>query len=112
MIESIAGAIFIDSGGDKEKVFQSMKPLLEPLVTPATLRLHPKRELHQLCQKMQYYFKKQVYKDADRKMASVTVEVGARGNVYKETKSAADRKMAVKLACKALLKTLKERMPA
>ncbi|KAL8507745.1 hypothetical protein ACS0TY_018332 [Phlomoides rotata] len=108
VIESIAGAIFIDSGGDKEKVFRSMKPLLEPLVTPATLKLHPKRELHQLCQKMQYEFKKHVV--SKNGVASVTVEVGARGKVYKETRTAADRKMALKVACKALLKTIKPQL--
>lgn len=51
VIESIAGAIFVDSGYKKEVVFQSIKPLLEPLVTPETARRHPISELHELCQK-------------------------------------------------------------
>ncbi|MCD7462893.1 Dicer-like protein 2 [Datura stramonium] len=33
-IESLSGAIFVDSGFDKDTTFQSIRPLLEPLVTP------------------------------------------------------------------------------
>ncbi|PNX89241.1 endoribonuclease dicer-like protein, partial [Trifolium pratense] len=32
--ESLAGAILVDSGYNKEVVWQSIRPLLEPLVTP------------------------------------------------------------------------------
>ncbi|KAG8390725.1 hypothetical protein BUALT_Bualt01G0113300 [Buddleja alternifolia] len=49
VIESLGGAILVDSGYNKDTVFQSMRPLLEPLVTPAMLRLHPIRELTELC---------------------------------------------------------------
>ncbi|KAK8466581.1 hypothetical protein PHAVU_008G129200 [Phaseolus vulgaris] len=34
---------------NKEVVWQSIRPLLEPLVTPETLKLHPIRELNELC---------------------------------------------------------------
>ncbi|KAI3470366.1 hypothetical protein Pfo_027029 [Paulownia fortunei] len=111
VIESLAGAIFVDSGYNKEIVFQSMRPLLEPLITPETLRLHPVRELTELYQREHYIFKK--HEDSHRNgVAYVTIEVEARGVVHKETRSAPDKKAAKKLACKAVLKSLKESMSA
>ncbi|PHU17758.1 Beta-D-glucosyl crocetin beta-1,6-glucosyltransferase [Capsicum chinense] len=41
IIESIGGAIFVDSGFDKDTTFKCIRPLLEPLVTPQTVKLHP-----------------------------------------------------------------------
>ncbi|KAH6801617.1 dicer-like 2 [Perilla frutescens var. frutescens] len=108
VIESLAGAIFVDSGYDKETVFRCMKPLLEPLVTLETLRIHPKRELLQLCQKENYTFKKPVI-SRQNGVAYATVEVEARGAVHKETLTAKDRKLAERLACKAVLKSIKEK---
>ncbi|XP_057788683.1 endoribonuclease Dicer homolog 2-like isoform X1 [Salvia miltiorrhiza] len=107
VIESLAGAIYVDSGHDKETVFRCMKPLLDPLVTLETLRLHPKRELNQLCQKENYTMQKPVTSRHDG-LAYATVEVEARGVVHKETRSAKDKKLAERLACKAVLKSLKE----
>ncbi|KAL0382577.1 UNVERIFIED_CONTAM: Endoribonuclease Dicer2 [Sesamum calycinum] len=110
IIESLAGAIFVDSGYNMEVVFQCMRPLLEPLITPETLKLHPVRELVELCQREHYVLKKTIVCNRNGK-ACATVEVEASGVVYKETCSEADRKMAKRLACKAVLKSLKERMP-
>ncbi|KAL3650103.1 hypothetical protein CASFOL_006506 [Castilleja foliolosa] len=106
IVESLAGAIFVDSGYDKEIVFRSLKPLLEPLITPETLRIHPVRELTELCQKEHYKLKKPVVVRRDG-MAFATVEVEARGVVYKETRSERDTKIAKKLAFKAVLECLK-----
>ncbi|KAL0452253.1 UNVERIFIED_CONTAM: Endoribonuclease Dicer2 [Sesamum latifolium] len=111
IIESLAGAIFLDSGYNTEVVFQCMRPLLEPLITPETLKLHPVRELVELCQKEHYVLKKPIVCNRNGK-ACATVEVEASGVVYKEMRSEADRKTAKRLACKAVLKSLKERMPA
>ncbi|KAK2975024.1 hypothetical protein RJ640_001234 [Escallonia rubra] len=107
IIESLAGAIFVDSGYNKETVFRSIGPLLEPMVTPETVRIHPVRELTELCQK-EHYNMKIPYPSCDNGVKSMTVEVEANGIVYKESCSAADKKMAKKLACKAVLKSLKE----
>ncbi|KAL8532953.1 hypothetical protein ACS0TY_009277 [Phlomoides rotata] len=108
VMESIAGAIYIDSGCDKERVFESMRPLVEPLVTLETLGLHPIRELNELCQKMQYHFDKPVVSRKNG-MTYVTAEVEAKGDVHKASRYASDRKIsAEKLACKDVLKTLKE----
>ncbi|XP_011084676.1 endoribonuclease Dicer homolog 2 isoform X1 [Sesamum indicum] len=111
IIESLAGAIFVDSGYNMEVVFQCVRPLLEPLVTPETLKLHPVRELVELCQSEHYVFKKTTVCNQNGK-ACATVEVEASGVVYKEMRCEADRKTAKRLACKAVLKSLKERMPA
>ncbi|KAL3652076.1 hypothetical protein CASFOL_001757 [Castilleja foliolosa] len=107
IIESLAGAIFVDSGYDKEIVFRSLKPLLEPLITPETLRIHPVRELTELCQREHYNLKKPVVVRRDG-IAFATVEVEARAVVYKETRFEADKKIAKKLAFKSVLECLKE----
>ncbi|KAG8390726.1 hypothetical protein BUALT_Bualt01G0113400 [Buddleja alternifolia] len=109
VIESLGGAILVDSGYNKDTVFESMRPLLEPLVTPATLRLHPIRELTELCQKEHYNLKKPLF-SSQNGVACVTVEVEANGVVHKMTCSEADKKTAKKLAHKAVLKSLKEKV--
>ncbi|KAK2990484.1 hypothetical protein RJ640_011651 [Escallonia rubra] len=93
VIESLAGAIFVDSGYNKETVFRGIGPLLEPMVTPETVRIHPVRELTELCQKEHYNMKKP-YPSCDNGVKSMTVEVEANGIVYKVSCSAADKKMA------------------
>lgn len=51
ILESIAGAVLIDSGHSVDKVWEVFMPLLEPLVTPETLQQYPVDELQKLCQK-------------------------------------------------------------
>ncbi|KAJ6805137.1 endoribonuclease Dicer-like protein 1-like [Iris pallida] len=50
IVESIAGAIFLDSGRDTSVVWRVFQPLLHPMVTPETLPMHPVRELQERCQ--------------------------------------------------------------
>ncbi|KAL9270609.1 Endoribonuclease Dicer homolog 2-like protein [Drosera capensis] len=110
IIESLAGAIFLDSGYDKEAVFRSLRPLLEPLVTPDTMKLHPVKELQELCAKHDYHLRKPIV-SFDDGFASMTLEVEADGDVYSHTCSASDRKTAKRIASKAILKSLKENIP-
>ncbi|KAL5156218.1 Endoribonuclease Dicer 2 [Glycine soja] len=108
VIESIAGAIFVDSGYKKEVVFQSIKPLLEPLVTPETARRHPISELHELCQKKGYKMK--VYPPGRvNGETSVTIEVKTNGITYKNNPpaKASNNDTARKLAAKDVLKQIK-----
>ncbi|KAJ6718138.1 hypothetical protein OIU79_006129 [Salix purpurea] len=105
VIESLAGAILVDSGYNKEIVFQSIRPLLEPLITPETVRLHPARELTELCQKQSFNYKKSVSHNG--KNASFTIVVEANGEIFKHTATAADKKTAKKLASREILKSLK-----
>uniref|UniRef100_A0A7N0TZE9 Uncharacterized protein n=1 Tax=Kalanchoe fedtschenkoi TaxID=63787 RepID=A0A7N0TZE9_KALFE len=110
IIESLAGAILVDSGFNKEAVLNSIKPLLEPLVTPETVRYHPVRELNQLCQKMHFDRHKPKISCQDGK-ASVTVEVEANGVTYKHTAVSADKETAKKVASKEVLKAIKADFP-
>ncbi|KAF8027787.1 hypothetical protein BT93_E0647 [Corymbia citriodora subsp. variegata] len=107
IIESLAGAILVDSNYDRERVFQSIRPLLEPLVTPETMRPHPVKELTELCDKEHFVFRKPVVSHEDG-ASSVTIEVEAEGVVYRHTSRAADKKTAKRLASKEVLKSLKE----
>ncbi|KAK8699344.1 hypothetical protein V6N13_115432 [Hibiscus sabdariffa] len=107
VMESLAGAIFVDSGYNKEVVFRSIRPLLEPLTTPETMTVHPVRELHELCQKERYELREPVV-SRDNGISSITIEVEADGRVFKHTSTASDKKMAKKLASKEVLKALKE----
>ncbi|XP_050208112.1 endoribonuclease Dicer homolog 2 isoform X2 [Mercurialis annua] len=107
VIESLAGAIFVDSGYNKEAVFNSIRPLLEPLITPETIKLHPVRELTELCQKEHFDKKKSVASRCNG-VSSVTVEVEANGIVYAHTCTSADKKVAKRLACKEVLRVLKD----
>ncbi|KAG4946137.1 hypothetical protein JHK87_042144 [Glycine soja] len=108
IIESLAGAILVDSRFNKEVVWQSIRPLLEPLVTPETLKLHPIRELNELCQKRSY---KIVLEDVSRKdgVTNYRMELEADGVIHEyEYTGPALRDTAKKIACKEILNSLKE----
>ncbi|KAL8233189.1 hypothetical protein R6Q57_002967 [Mikania cordata] len=109
VIESLAGAILVDAGYDKDRVFQSIRPLLEPLVTPETLKLHPVKELHDLCQKNHFEIKKSVERAEDGTVF-FSIEVASEEQVFKESSTAADKKLAERLASKNVLKLIKETM--
>nr|XP_027105516.1 endoribonuclease Dicer homolog 2-like [Coffea arabica] len=105
IIESLAGAIYVDSGYDKEVVFRSIKPLLEPLVTPETLKLQPVRELEELCAKEQFVMNKAVrYENGE---VSVKLEVHANGAPHRCQLSAANKDAAEKKASVAILEMLR-----
>ncbi|TYH87955.1 hypothetical protein ES332_D01G154000v1 [Gossypium tomentosum] len=106
VMESLAGAIFVDSGYNKETVFRSIRPVLEPLITLETMTVHPARELNELCQKKHYEQRKPIVSHGNG-VSSVTIEVEANGEVLKHTSTACDKKMAKKLASKEILKSLK-----
>ncbi|EOA32908.1 hypothetical protein CARUB_v10016233mg, partial [Capsella rubella] len=106
VIESLAGAIFVDSGYNKDVVFASIKPLLGCLITPETVKLHPVRELTELCQREQFELSKvQGFKNGE---AYFVVEVKAKGMSFAHTAKASDKKMAKKLAYKEVLNSLTE----
>ncbi|KAL3682970.1 hypothetical protein R1sor_000992 [Riccia sorocarpa] len=50
ILESIAGAVYVDSGLNGETVWQVFEPLLQPLLTPDMLPRHPISELQERCQ--------------------------------------------------------------
>lgn len=109
VIESLAGAIFVDSGYNMDVAFKSIRPLLEPMITPEKIKFHPVRELTELCQKQHFEMKKLVSSRKDN-MASVTVHVEANGVQFIHTSTAGDKWLAKRLASKQVLKALKERI--
>ncbi|KAK1669062.1 hypothetical protein QYE76_057221 [Lolium multiflorum] len=55
IVESIAGAVLIDTKLDLDVVWGVFKPLLSPIVTPENLELPPFRELLEWCSKNGYF---------------------------------------------------------
>ncbi|KAK7263739.1 hypothetical protein RJT34_31335 [Clitoria ternatea] len=107
IIESLAGAILVDSNFNKEVVWQSIRPLLEPLVTPQTLTLHPTRELYEICQKRNYNIEKDV--SCEDHVTKYRMEVQADGVVHQyEYRGRVHRDTAKKMVCKEILKSLKK----
>ncbi|CAL0301024.1 unnamed protein product [Lupinus luteus] len=105
IIESLAGAILVDSGYDKDVVWQSIRPLLEPLITPETLKLHPVRELTELCQREGYT--PNITISSKDGVSCARVEVDANGVIHQyEYKGCVDKNTAKKLACKEILKSM------
>ncbi|XP_024027815.1 endoribonuclease Dicer homolog 2 isoform X2 [Morus notabilis] len=105
-IESVAGAIFIDSGYNKDIVFQSIRPLLEPFVTPKTLKLNPTRELRELCTKKG--FPTNQSKKCENGAYSTTVEVEANGSTFKGMSMVSGKDLRERIASRIVLRSLKE----
>lgn len=104
MIESIAGAIYLDSKCDKEVVWRSMKRLLEPLATPKTIEPDPVKGLQEFCDRRS--FKITYEKNHVDGVSSVIARVKAGEITYSATKSGPCKLVAKKLASKAVLKDL------
>ncbi|KAK4276000.1 hypothetical protein QN277_019003 [Acacia crassicarpa] len=51
LVESIIGAIFIDSHSNIDIVWQVIRPLLEPMINGETLKTHPVTQLYEVLQK-------------------------------------------------------------
>lgn len=107
IVESIAGAIFLDSGCNTKAVWEVFQPLLHPMVTPETLPMHPVRELQERCQQQAQGLE---YK-ATRSGNIATVEVYVDGLQVGMAQNP-QKKMAQKLAARNALVVLKEREEA
>ncbi|KAK4770728.1 hypothetical protein SAY87_031260 [Trapa incisa] len=112
VIESIAGAIFLDSGNDKQQVFDSIRPLLEPMVTPETVQIHPVRELGELCQKHNYILKAPKVSPIAEGGIAVTIEVDADGVTHSHTSCYDNKKTGQRVASREVVKSLKEALLA
>ncbi|GMJ15749.1 dicer-like 3, DICER-LIKE 3 [Hibiscus trionum] len=55
LVESIVGAILIDTNMNLDEVWRISEPLLSPIVTPDKLELPPLRELYELCDSLGYF---------------------------------------------------------
>ncbi|MED6160030.1 hypothetical protein PIB30_047647 [Stylosanthes scabra] len=108
IIESLAGAILVDSEYDKETVWRCIQPLLEPLVTPETLTVHPTRELTELCQKESYTIKKTVSRSNGVTSYLMEVQADDGTTIYSDEYSGyADKKTAKRIVCRKILNRLK-----
>ncbi|CAH1411951.1 unnamed protein product [Lactuca virosa] len=107
IIESIAGAIFLDSERDTSAVWKVFQPLLQPMVTPETLPMHPVRELQERCQQQAEGLEYKATRNGNVATVQVLidgVEVGVAQNPQK--------KMAQKLAARNALAALKTKQEA
>ncbi|XP_008644679.1 endoribonuclease Dicer homolog 2a isoform X5 [Zea mays] len=108
LFEAIAGAIYVDSGNDKEVVWSAIRRLLEPLATPGTMEPDPVSELKELCEHKHY--PKPSYSPTRDSVAGVTrvvAQVTAARTVYSGTGTGRNQDVAEVLAAKALLKKIK-----
>uniref|UniRef100_A0A803M389 Endoribonuclease Dicer homolog 1 n=1 Tax=Chenopodium quinoa TaxID=63459 RepID=A0A803M389_CHEQI len=107
IVESIAGAIFLDSGHNTAVVWRVFQPLLQPMVTPETLPMHPVRELQERCQQQAEGLEYKATRDGNLATVEVYVDgiqIGVAQNPQK--------KMAQKLAARNALLALKEKETA
>ncbi|XP_073295374.1 endoribonuclease Dicer homolog 1 isoform X1 [Primulina huaijiensis] len=107
IFESIAGAIFLDSGCITASVWEVFQPLLNPMVTPETLPMHPVRELQERCQQQAEGLEYKATRTGNLAIVEVYVDgvqVGVAHNPQK--------KMAQKLAARNALVALKEKESA
>lgn len=74
-MESIAGALLIDTRLDLDKVWRVFEPLLSPLVTPDKLQLPPYRELKELCDSLGYFFRVKCSNDGVKAQATIQLQL-------------------------------------
>ncbi|KAK7331288.1 hypothetical protein VNO77_25509 [Canavalia gladiata] len=112
IIESLAGAILVDSGYNKEVVWQSIQPLLEPLPTPETLKPHPTKELYELRDKRGYNIIEPKGMSCRDGVTSYRMEVYHNDvmQAWYEYNGPAHKKTAKRIVCKEILKSLKEEL--
>ncbi|KAF3446126.1 hypothetical protein FNV43_RR11305 [Rhamnella rubrinervis] len=107
MMESIAGAILIDTKLNLDEVWKIFEPLLSPIVTPDKLELHPVRELIELCDSLGYYVKDKYIRKGE--MVHVELSVGLEDAVLIGKGHDSSRKAAKGEAALHVLKQLEEK---
>ncbi|KAK8940022.1 hypothetical protein KSP40_PGU012342 [Platanthera guangdongensis] len=107
IVESIAGAILIDTNLDLDKVWGIFEPLLSPIVSPTSLELPPFRELLELCSHHGYFLNASCIAEEDMVLAVLDVQL----QDVLLTRRARDknRKAAKGQAALRLLKDMEER---
>lgn len=75
IVESIAGAIFIDTKLNLSKVWEIFEPILSPIVTPDSLDLPPLRELTELCSHLGYFLNTKFMSKGDMVVALLEVQL-------------------------------------
>ncbi|GMN63272.1 hypothetical protein TIFTF001_032343 [Ficus carica] len=75
MVESIVGAMLIDTKLNLEEVWRIFEPLLSPIVTPDKLELPPLRELTELCDSLGYFIKEKCTKKGEMVHAELKLQL-------------------------------------
>ncbi|KAG6417141.1 hypothetical protein SASPL_119292 [Salvia splendens] len=75
LVESIAGAVLIDSKLNLDEVWRVFKPILSPLVTPEKLELAPSRELTEMCDSLGYFIKEHYFTQSDLVHARLNLQL-------------------------------------
>ncbi|KAK3027516.1 hypothetical protein RJ639_040231, partial [Escallonia herrerae] len=75
LMESIAGALLIDSHLNLDQVWKIFRPLLSPIVTPDNLELPPLRELIELCDSLGYFLKENCITKGERVQAQLKLQL-------------------------------------
>uniref|UniRef100_A0A1J3J3H8 Endoribonuclease Dicer-like protein 3 n=1 Tax=Noccaea caerulescens TaxID=107243 RepID=A0A1J3J3H8_NOCCA len=107
LVESIAGAMLIDTRLDLDQVWRVFEPLLSPLVTPDKLQLPPYRELNELCDSLGYFFRVKCVNDGVKAQATIQLQLDdvlLTGDGSEQT-----NKLALGKAASHLLKQLEKR---
>ncbi|XP_020528007.1 endoribonuclease Dicer homolog 3a isoform X1 [Amborella trichopoda] len=107
LLESIAGAILIDSGFNLETVWRLLEPILSPFVTPCNLPLPPVRELYELCDS-KGFTRRVEYAEKDLSIVA-TVGIQLRDARLVRTGVERKKKLAMEQAARQLLADLEER---
>lgn len=86
---------------------QSIQTLLSPLITLETLKVHPIRELNELCQKENYIMEKTM--SCTNVVTFIRIDLHTNGLIHKYTYAgSAGMKKAKKVASSKILKSLHE----
>ncbi|XP_060208248.1 endoribonuclease Dicer homolog 3a isoform X1 [Lycium barbarum] len=107
LVESIAGAILIDTKLNLDEVWKIFEPLLSPIVTPDKLELPPLRELIELCDSLGYFLKDRCVVNEDTVHAELRLQL--KDELLVAEGSAQTRKTAKGQAAMKLLKDLEKR---
>ncbi|KAF1865258.1 hypothetical protein Lal_00004632 [Lupinus albus] len=75
LVESIAGAMLIDTKLNIDQVWKVFNPLLSPIVTPDKLELPPWRELNELCDSLRCFVKESCAKKGPMVHATLSVQL-------------------------------------
>ncbi|XP_031480421.1 endoribonuclease Dicer homolog 4 isoform X3 [Nymphaea colorata] len=106
LVESCAGAILLDSGFDLNLVWETMMPILDPLMNLSSLKLNPVRTLRELCQSHKFQLSFPASKVED--VFSVQAKVNVRDTFLVGHGTNRNKKAAERQAAEEALKKLKD----
>ncbi|CAJ1973600.1 unnamed protein product [Sphenostylis stenocarpa] len=109
LVESIVGAMLIDTKLSLGDVWDVFYPLLSPIVTPEKLELPPFRELNELCDSLGYFVKVNENGEKKGSMVHVMVSVQLPNELLVREGKGANKKTAKGEASFHLLKDLEKR---